>query len=324
MDYHEACECFDFSVTDEITVEAIKRQYRKLSLQYHPDKNPAPNASAQFQRIHEAYMTLMHDYEDGDDDDAESDEDETVNSHHEKIAQVKQWLDRLYPILQSLGMDKVCDNATVAHIVQFVSKLLEARTTQWINTLDKDTLLDVYCFICKHRRKFPAVTDRVMQQLGQWLRGSIDEKCQQDRHLSLAPSIGDVLECNLYCHTDDATGQVFTIPLWMEESVFDISGGGELCVRAIPQCPANMYIDDHHHLHVRVELTLDDVWNMRDDDDLLLPIGNVNTFTVKKGDLLMRRVQIVTLKRCGIPVGNPRDILDVSKKGDVVFHIYIH
>lgn len=36
----------------------IKKAYRKLSLEYHPDKNSSPDASAKFQKINEAYETL--------------------------------------------------------------------------------------------------------------------------------------------------------------------------------------------------------------------------------------------------------------------------
>ena len=36
----------------------IKRAYRKLSLKYHPDKNPSPDAAAKFAEIAAAYDVL--------------------------------------------------------------------------------------------------------------------------------------------------------------------------------------------------------------------------------------------------------------------------
>ena len=43
-------------VSENATQDDIKKAYRRLSLQYHPDKNP--NSTDQFQKINEAYETL--------------------------------------------------------------------------------------------------------------------------------------------------------------------------------------------------------------------------------------------------------------------------
>ena len=46
-------------VTRDDNPLAIKRAYKKLSLQLHPDKNPSPDASDQFDRVKQAYDVLM-------------------------------------------------------------------------------------------------------------------------------------------------------------------------------------------------------------------------------------------------------------------------
>jgi DnaJ family protein B protein 4 len=45
-------------VSNDATDDQIKRAYRKLSLQYHPDRNPSPEAQAKFQAINEANEIL--------------------------------------------------------------------------------------------------------------------------------------------------------------------------------------------------------------------------------------------------------------------------
>jgi DnaJ-class molecular chaperone len=45
-------------VPNDASEEQIKRAYRKLSLQYHPDRNTDPSASARFQAINEANEVL--------------------------------------------------------------------------------------------------------------------------------------------------------------------------------------------------------------------------------------------------------------------------
>lgn len=46
-------------VTRESNPLEIKRAYKKLSLQLHPDKNPSPDATDQFDRVKQAYDVLM-------------------------------------------------------------------------------------------------------------------------------------------------------------------------------------------------------------------------------------------------------------------------
>lgn len=45
-------------VEPEAPAEAIKRAYRKLAQQYHPDHNSSPDAAQQFDRIAKAYAVL--------------------------------------------------------------------------------------------------------------------------------------------------------------------------------------------------------------------------------------------------------------------------
>lgn len=46
-------------VTRESSPLDIKRAYKKLGLQLHPDKNPSPDAADQFDRVKQAYDVLM-------------------------------------------------------------------------------------------------------------------------------------------------------------------------------------------------------------------------------------------------------------------------
>jgi len=56
-DYYEV-----LSVTRTATVEEIKKSYRKLAVQHHPDKNPGdPHAEEKFKELGEAYDVLMDD-----------------------------------------------------------------------------------------------------------------------------------------------------------------------------------------------------------------------------------------------------------------------
>ncbi|MCS7136131.1 MAG: molecular chaperone DnaJ [Nitrososphaerota archaeon] len=55
-DYYEI-----LGVPRNATKEEIKRAYRKLALQYHPDRNKSPDAEEKFKEISEAYAVLSDD-----------------------------------------------------------------------------------------------------------------------------------------------------------------------------------------------------------------------------------------------------------------------
>ena len=55
-DYYEV-----LGVQSGATKEQIKSAYRKLALEFHPDRNKSPEAEARFKEISEAYAVLSDD-----------------------------------------------------------------------------------------------------------------------------------------------------------------------------------------------------------------------------------------------------------------------
>lgn len=55
-DYYET-----LNLPKDATKDQIKQQYRKLALQYHPDRNKSPGAEDRFKQISEAYAVLYDD-----------------------------------------------------------------------------------------------------------------------------------------------------------------------------------------------------------------------------------------------------------------------
>lgn len=60
MDYYEI-----LGVTKTSSYDEIKKKYRELAIQYHPDKNKNNDANEKFKKINEAYKTLSDPYNRG-------------------------------------------------------------------------------------------------------------------------------------------------------------------------------------------------------------------------------------------------------------------
>lgn len=55
MDYYET-----LGVSRDASTDDIKKAYRKLAMQWHPDRNSAPEAESKFKQINKAYETLSN------------------------------------------------------------------------------------------------------------------------------------------------------------------------------------------------------------------------------------------------------------------------
>ena len=57
MNIEEAIKLMNFNLSEEANEESLKKQYRKMVLKYHPDKNKGD--STHFLKIKEAYEIIL-------------------------------------------------------------------------------------------------------------------------------------------------------------------------------------------------------------------------------------------------------------------------
>jgi hypothetical protein len=340
MLYDQACAILDMHPKDGKTRIIIKSHYRRLCLKYHPDKNTDPGATERFQEINEAYTVLlrhlryMDQDEDGDSEDSDP-EPATSQVPHS----TKEWIQRLAPLFQSMGQP-ILHHPGWPEITQWLSQAYQSNALKFLNTLDKGTLQDIYYFICKHRRRFPPVTEALVEYIGKLLNLSLHTRTHRDKVVVLHPDLNDLFLCNVIKHQEG--DHKYLIPTWMEETVFDIaaatagaeadkgpegSGGpgdpGEFIVYCVPVCPDGVSLDENHHVHVQVHWMFQEVLNRPETDPIQVQVTASQVFEVTRSDLLMRGYQTRIFPRQGVPIGNTKDIFDVSNKGNVILHIYL-
>lgn len=320
MNNKEALSILELNQDQEsITIETIRKRYLKLCLKYHPDKNTENTASAKFQQINEAYLILLNYYDEKDiiDDDDYIDEfkdqyQEIWGTENTFSKLIPKWV---FPIILTIN------NLQGNPIFKTLIEQLEKRIFKWIDSLDKEVLLNIYGFI----KKLPK-GGIAMETIEKMLKDIIHAKSLGDKHIKLEPELKDLFACNVIRHIEfDENNQehVYMIPTWMEESVFDLNSlekPSELIITCIPKCPLGVYLDNQRNVNINVKYNIDYLWkNIDEIINIEICIGYTISFSIK--ELYLRKYQILIFRGKGIPKGNMKDVFDVSMRTDIIIHI---
>jgi hypothetical protein len=297
LTYVKACDILSIDPLDTtITPDHIKRQYRIKALQFHPDKNKAPDAAEQFHAIHAAYEYLLrnqgcHTFLD------------EQNTNYASILQ-----SFLSTILGRAPEDK---HQLFTTILQRLSSTCEATLINTLDKLDKSMLVKLYELLKKHGHVLH-ISDSIVQRIERM----IIQKHRGDECILLNPTIDDLFDNNLY---KLSVGDFqYIVPLWHHELVYDHSGN-DIIVKCFPMLNENMYIDERNNLHIELEYRLSELWECA---EMSVCVGS-RIFRFKVAELHIVKQQTITLANLGISVINTEDVYNVAKKADIYLHIDI-
>jgi len=287
-----AREIIGFDENEPITADELKRKYRRLALQFHPDKNGNSAESAEkFKLIHDAYEYLqMHI---GSQPDSP---DETPEAGDDYITMLQRFIES---IIQSPNMSEI--------IKEIVMNGCKKMSTRLFENMSKDTSIELLTFISKYRNILHIDQDTI-----QSVREIILEKYKNDQIYILNPSLDDLLENNIY--KLDVDGKIYLVPLWHSEVYFDGSGC-DIIVQCIPDLPANMYIDENNALYVNINAPF--TISLLDSPVVLFKLGK-QTFSLQ---VQFKRTQTCYLHNQGISVIDEKNMYNIFPKGGVYVKI---
>ena len=295
MNVNIACYALDIKQPYNITTELIKKQYRYKALQYHPDKNKHPDANQQFQEIRDAYE-FLNKY---------VGENETVNVD-------------TYAILLQEFLNCVLNNdigefkSTFIHkIIQTITNTCEEKALKILRNVDKRLLIEIYKLLDKYKTLLEYSNTEFLEKIKKMILNKNADEC-----IILNPSLGDLLECNLYKLTKN--GRTHLIPLWHREVVYDNSGS-DFYVQCIPELDDNLFIDECNNIHMQVKYNIKDLWNTT---AVPIEIGK-KIFTFDPSLMELKESQHIVLKHVGIPLIDTNDIYNVDDKADIILHINV-
>jgi len=304
MNYKDAFEILEIDLSiinvNDISLEYLKKQFRKLALKNHPDKNGNTlESNEKFKQINEAYTYLkreMHDFN--------NDIEEELNPSSLYTDILKKFMETVF---------EGSHNEILTRIVNDIIMTGKKISKKVFDGLDKDTTLNIYIFLSTNRSVLHLSQDFLNN-----IRDIVVQKHNNVEVYKLNPSINDLLNNNLYKLY--LNNELFLVPLWHNESYFD-SSGCEIIVICEPELSADISIDDDNNICIekKIHILTELPEMIVDNKSIKINIGD-KEFEISLSNLFIKSEQYYRIKNQGLSKIK-KDIYDVSEKTDIIVKV---
>lgn len=298
MDIQTACEILEIDIIKIVDADYVRRQYRKMALQHHPDKNDGSKESSEkFKAINEAYHHLKN-------------VNDRKHTPFPEGQMPSSYADLLGLFIQSIIM-RTTTNKTDSFI-QIIKDILVSYkdvSVSMFEGFDKSILVEVYEFMSKYKHVLHVSPDILAQ-----LKQIVKDKCKNDQIYILNPTLKDLFEGNVYKLL--VNEKTYYVPLWNAETYFDGGDAGDIVVRCIPELPDNISIDENNnvYIHTMVKLTSD----LLDQEYIYVSVYGKKNVRLNVSDLRIIKKQTITLRKEGIYQMNENVPYDTRLLSDIV------
>jgi DnaJ-class molecular chaperone len=309
MNYKNAFEILEIDLSivsyNNITIEYLTKQYRKLALKNHPDKNGnSAESNEKFKKINEAYQYLKREIKHLNSTNLQ--EDTNFESEESFI-----YFDILKEFTKT--MFEGTYNELLSKIVQDIMNAGKKISVKLFDELNKDAALNIYIFLSNHRSTLHLSSDILDN-----IREIVVKKYDNVEIYKLNPSIYDIMNNNIYkLYINE---ELFLVPLWHNESYYEMSSGNEIIVLCEPELPKNINLDDDNNICTNIEIKID---NNMFQNSIPIKINIADKeFCIPLSELFIKSEQVYRIKNEGISK-TKKDIYDIREKTDIIVKIHL-
>ena len=326
MNYDLAYTILEIDDNKEITIDIIKRQYKKNALIYHPDKNKTPQATQKFQDISDAYQFLIKNNPDNHSIDNYDDLREMLHNMFYESSQYSnnvpksEYTNILFSFLENVVGKDIFSNVQNKIFYMIIQKLClscEPKALELLKKLDTTTIQKIYNILEMHQEVFH-FSETFLDSIKSMMMKNTDNWQNPDERIIIYTFLDDLMQNNLYRLT--VNQKQYIIPLWFHELVYD-QDEHDIIVQCIPILPDNMNIDENNNLVIQLSYTITEL--LANDEIVVKTFGYGKKIAFKPENLKICKTQSWIILREGISKINPKNIYDVSKKGNIILNITI-
>ena len=293
-----------------LTLDVVVRQYRRMALKYHPDKNDNSDESHDaFHQLTDAYDIVRIVVSLSEEEDMTDTSDTAPTGYFDVLS---QFVKSVMTASTAPNMNHVQPSVLHKKIIEIVSNYQDISVNMFEN-IDRETSVSIYQFLCAYRDTLyisPEVLDRI--------RIVIQSKFEDLLIYTITPTLDDMLLDKVF--KLNVEGHTYLVPLWHKEVYFDdkTRPEQEILVLCEPQMDDLLCrLDDNNNIHVAGEIAFSlDLLDSGGWSDIAVP-GSAKTVRVLNRCLALVPTQIVRIVGEGVLRIHEKDMYNNIDRGDI-------
>lgn len=288
----------------------VTRQYRRMALKYHPDKNGnSPESNEEFHKLSDAYEIVCSMISLPDEDDISENTSNDSSGYFDILSQFVKSV-----MKQNNSPESNHENSSI-----FRQKIIEiVRDYQGISVsmfenIDRETSVSIYQFLCCYR-EILYISPDVLERIRSVIQSKFEELCIY----TISPTLDDMFLDKVFKLNID--GHTYLVPLWHKEVYFDDKSNPEqeilvLCEPQVDELVCRL--DENNNIHIAGDvifsrdLLTKDGWS-----DISIP-GSIKKVRIFNHQLTLSHVQIVRIIGEGILRIHEKDMYNNVDRSDI-------